>query len=126
MGFAAGYADTLYKTSSYPVIITDRDTVIAYAGTSKKECADKKVSSDIEEIMESRQLYTNKSGASPKTIVDGNEKINVSTCMPIVSEGDIIGSVVSVLPENSDHTPDETEIKLIQTAAAFLSKQLET
>ena len=125
MSFAAGYAETLYKTSGHPVIITDRDTVIAFAGASKKECADKKISPDVEEIMESRQLYTKANGDTCKTVVDGNDKLNISTCMPIVSEGDIIGSVVSILPEDDNHIPDETEIKLIQTAAAFLSKQLE-
>lgn len=124
LNFASQYAETLYKTSGIPIIITDRDTVVAYAGTSKKETADKKVSHEIEEIMESRQLYTY-GGEGTKAVIDSNERIFASVCMPILSEGDIIGSVVSVLPESADHSPDETEVKLIQTAAAFLSKQLE-
>ena len=107
-----------------PIIITDRDTVVAYAGTSKKDTADKKVSHEVESIMESRQLYT-VSQNDRRTVVDGNDKLFISVCMPILSDGDIIGSVISVTPENTEHYPDATEIKLIQTAAAFLSKQLE-
>ncbi len=126
LSFASQYAETLYKTCSYPIIISDRDSVVAFAGTSKKECADKKISQDVENIMESRQLYTHTHDAENKTAVDGNEKMVISTAMPIISEGDIIGSVISILPEGSDAEPDETEIKLIQTAAVFLSKQLES
>lgn len=124
LNFASQYAETLYKTGEIPIIITDRDTVVAYAGISKKDAADKKISHEVEAVMESRQLYT-ASADGRKTVVDGNDHIFISVCMPILSEGDIIGSVISLLPEDEEHVPDETEIKLIQTAAAFLSKQLE-
>ena len=97
---------------------------MAYAGTSKKDTAEKKISAEVEAIIESRQLYT-VDHTSKKPVIDGNEKLFISVCMPILSEGDMIGSVISVIPEDSAHTPDETEVKLIQTAAAFLSKQLE-
>jgi hypothetical protein len=49
--------------------------------------------------------------------------------MPILSEGDIIGCVCSVLhfdETNDNKISDELEIKLIQTAATFLGKQLES
>ena len=125
LNFASQYAETLYKTGEIPIIISDRDTVVAFAGTPKKDTADKKISADVEAIMESRQLYTVRDSESKKYALDGNEKIEISVCMPILSEGDIIGSVISILPEGKNHIPDETEIKLVQTAAAFLSKQLE-
>ena len=125
LNFASQYAETLYKTSGIPIIITDRDTVVAFAGVSKKDASDKKIDREIEAVMESRSLYT-ASADTVKYVIDGNEKLTVSVCMPILSEGDIIGSVVSIIPEGENHTPDETEIKLIQTAAAFLSKQLES
>ena len=125
LSFASQYAETLYKTSSIPIIITDRDMVVAYAGVPKKEAADKKVSHETEAIMESRQLYTFSPNSALQSAVDGSEKLHISACMPILAEGDIIGSVISVLSEDERNAPDETEIKLIQTAAAFLSKQLE-
>ena len=126
LGFASQYADTLYKTSSYPVVICDRDSVVAFAGLSKKECADKKISTDIESVMESRQIYVHKSGEKLMQIIDGNEKINISCAMPGISEGDVIGAVASIYPEGAEQTsPGDVETKLIQTAAVFLGKQME-
>ena len=126
LGFATQYAETLYKTSSHPVIVCDRDTVVAFAGVPKKECQEKKVSPDIESIMESRQMYTRKNDGKNFYVVDGNEKIVMSCAVPIISGGDVIGAVVST--QNAEDTmtePDDTEIKLVQTAATFLGKQME-
>ena len=125
VNFASQYADTLHKTCTNPIIICDRDSVVAFAGVSKKECAEKKVSSDIEAIMENRALYCYAPGEKEQYIVDGNEKIALSCAMPIIAEGDVIGAVATVLKENERVAPSDVEIKLIQTAAAFLGKQLE-
>jgi hypothetical protein len=48
--------------------------------------------------------------------------------MPIISEGDIIGSVASLISESdpASRRNKDTEIKLIRTAASFLGKQLES
>lgn len=59
------------------------------------------------------------------SIVDGNEKISLSCAMPIIAEGDVIGAVATILMEDQDQAPSDVEIKLIQTAAVFLGKQLE-
>lgn len=123
--FASQYADTLHKTCNNPIIICDRDAIIAYAGLSKKECQEKKIASDLEGIMESRQLYCHKIGSAKMFAIDGNEKIALSCAMPIVAEGDIIGAVATILREDGEVMPDDVEIKLIQTAAVFLGKQLE-
>jgi hypothetical protein len=46
--------------------------------------------------------------------------------MPIVSEGDIVGCVASLCPIETDRAPESVEMKLIQTAAGFLGRQLES
>jgi hypothetical protein len=50
--------------------------------------------------------------------------------MPIISEGDIVGCVASVIDRSADTRRDvptiEVESKLIQTAAGFLGRQLES
>jgi hypothetical protein len=50
--------------------------------------------------------------------------------MPIISEGDIIGCVVSVQPYDESRAGNaptgDVEVKLIQTAAGFLGRQLES
>ena len=123
--FATQYAETLYRTCNFPILICDRDMVVAFAGLSKKECNEKKISPEAEEIMENRSIYVRTTGEKNIFALDGNEKYIISCAMPVISEGDIIGIVMSVLPEGQDSYPNDVETKLIQTAAAFLGKQME-
>ncbi len=125
MGFASQYAETLYRTCSYPILICDRDSVVAFAGLPKKECAERKISPEMEAVTEGRSLYVRKNGEQAKPALDGSDKYVVSCAMPVISEGDVIGIVMSVLPEDVSRFPEDVEIKLIQTAAAFLGKQME-
>ena len=55
--FAAQYADTLYKTAEMPVAICDKDSIIACAGVPKREFLERRISSKVEEVMESRSLF---------------------------------------------------------------------
>ena len=126
--FSAQYAETLHKVCELSVIITDRDTIIAVSGLPKKEYMDKRISQELEKIIESRSVYSFASGDQKILATnDGRDSHFVSCAMPIITEGDIIGCVVSMLPISSDSRENhETETKLVQTAANFLSKQLES
>jgi hypothetical protein len=46
--------------------------------------------------------------------------------MPIISEGDIVGCVAALAQSDSDVYPEAVETKLVQTAAGFLGRQLES
>ena len=127
--FAAQYADTLHRVCSLAVVICDRDAVIACAGVSKKDYADKALSAELEHLMDGRSLYVYKEGGEAIPVLSDGSRHYVSCAMPILSEGDIVGCVASV----SDHPqaprqglPDgEVETKLILTAAGFLGRQIE-
>lgn len=126
--FAGEYAETLYKTCSLSVIISDRDTVIASAGVSRKEYADKPLSEALENIIESRSLYVWREGMEKEAAITGGNHF-IRCAMPILSEGDIVGCVVSLAEDGKEEkTPSfpEAESKLIQTAAGFLGRQLES
>ncbi len=120
--FASSYAETLNKNCGLKVVICDRDTVIASAGLPKKEYLESKISAEADELIETRSEYIWGEGETEKFITSrSNEKISVLS--PIIMSGDIIGAVASVSEEK---TPaDRMEIKMIQTAASFLSRQLE-
>ena len=126
--FAAEYAETLQKTSGLPIFVTDRDAVIAVAGASKREYLDRKISKDLEDIMESRTIYMYTGGEELPLI--GDESSHVLSCaMPILAEGDIIGCVLSGWQKGlsrGDKISDGIEGKLIQTAGIFLGKQMES
>ncbi len=129
-GFAAQYAETLYKTCSMAVLICDRDAVIASAGVSRKEYADRRLSDELERIIETRSLYLWREGGEKlPAIADGGSHF-VSCAMPILSEGDIIGCVVSLSEMSVERAHEslggDIEGKLIMTAAGFLGRQLES
>jgi len=131
--FAGQYADTLHKTCGLSVAICDRDAVISCAGISKKEYHDKPISRNLEEIIESRSLYVH-SGSDeklPLTADAGDSPaLYVSCAMPIISEGDIVGCAVSLRDSDGERETSvptaDVEAKLIQTAASFLGRQLES
>ena len=127
--FAAQYAETLHKICGMSVIITDRDSVIACAGVPRKEYSDKRLSADLERLIENRSLYTYRAGERKLPVIDDASGSHYAYCvMPIITEGDIIGCVASVLPAADEHIGKESDsdVKLIQTAATFLGKQLES
>ncbi len=123
--FASQYAETLHKTSELSVVICDRDSVVACSGVPKKEYADKSLSADFESICESRNLYVHRQG-EPTVYVTGDASSHYARCaMPIISEGDIVGCVVSLGEIGNEKPANDVETKLIQTAAGFLGRQLE-
>jgi len=127
--FATEYAETLQKTSSMPIFICDRDEVIAVSGASKKEYLDRKISKGLEEIVESRSLYMRGEGAETVSVTSDGGSHYVNCAMPILSEGDVIGCVVSAWQYDTptrNKISDEAESKLIQTAGMFLGKQMES
>ncbi len=130
--FAAQYAETLHKTCGLSVVICDRDTVIAVAGLSKREYADKPLSEALEGLMESRSFYAHAGDGVLNSITREGGSHGIGCAMPIVAEGDIVGCVISARPtgeapqeRGGDRLTPEIEAKLIQTAANFLGRQLE-
>lgn len=120
--FACNYAETLAKTSGRAVCITDRDSVIAVSGLPKKELMEKRVSTELEKVMNDKEHINSQSSRSV-SVADGNDKYNARVVFPIVSEGDTIGSVLFVMDD--DENPSEVETKLAETAAGFLGKHME-
>ena len=120
--FAVTYAETLAKTTGKGTLITDRDSIIAVSGIPKKELMEKRVSRDIENIMSEKAPYKSQD-SSGLSIADGNEKYNAGVVVPIVSEGDTIGSVIFVM--NEGERMGEVETKLAESAAGFLGRHME-
>ncbi|MBZ4645078.1 MAG: AbrB family transcriptional regulator, stage sporulation protein [Petroclostridium sp.] len=124
--FASQYAETLAKTSGHVICITDKDSVIAVSGAPKKDFFEKRVSGDLEKVMQEKTTFMMKPGEEKKiSVVEGGDnKYSVGVVAPIISEGDTIGSVVFLTADPNVHM-GEVESKLAQSAAGFLGKQLE-
>lgn len=121
--FAAQFCDTLSRSTDFTVAVTDRDAVVAVAGSGKRELMGKPLSAETSELMEGRSIYQYAGGAQQVMLSDANGKFAVSVAAPILSGGDVLGLVVFLSAQRQ--VPGETEYKLAQTVAAFLGKHME-
>lgn len=122
--FAAQYADVMSRACGAPVLIADRDRIVAAAGVSKREFIDRRMSEQLERYMEHRRSFI--ATVNEPTCfcpAEGSER-QASVCCPILSAGDVTGAVCLMLPD-SGTLPGEGDIKLVQVAAGFLGKQME-
>ena len=126
--FATGYAETLSKTTGHIACITDKDSVIAVSGGARKEYLEQSISKELEQLMDDKEIYTsnqNNDISLPITKNDNQErKFNSQVIYPIISQGDVIGSVI-LLSKEQNKKMNETEVKVAQSAAGFLSSQME-
>ena len=126
--FATEYAETLSKTTGHIACITDKDTIIAVSGGSKKEFLEQNISEELEQLMEDKEIYTSKENSNvsmPITRNDNSErKYNSQVVYPIISNGDTIGTVI-LMSKDSNAKMNEVEKKVAQSAATFLASQME-
>lgn len=122
--FATTYSDVLARVSGFPTLVCDRDHVVAVAGISKKEYLERRITPQLEDLMESRRSYSLKAGDSATFHpIEGVDR-PATVAFPIIVSGDVTGAVI-LLTNDSGSMPGEPEVKLAQTAAAFLGKQME-
>ena len=123
--FAGQYADVISRISSMPTLICDTDHVIAAAGVSKREFLERRVSPILDSYLTNRKSFA----ATQQTFGDVLPIEGVQNCAaviyPIISSGDVMGAVVMLSGEELK-IPTSAEIKLAQSAAAFLGKQMES
>ncbi|MBO5407845.1 MAG: AbrB/MazE/SpoVT family DNA-binding domain-containing protein [Clostridia bacterium] len=123
--FATQYADALYKISGHNTAITDTDSIICAAGVGKKELIEKNFSSEIETVLKNREPYFVQTLSESRVhLLDHDNNYLCGAVIPILSEGDIIGSVVLYSTDVKTVLGD-TEKKLATTAATVLGKLFE-
>ncbi len=120
--FAAQLCDTISRVAGLPAVITDRDSVIAAGGVPRREVVDKRVSPQVEQVMEDRRSVQ---ADQPLSLCDGTDKYRVLIAVPILSEGDVLGCVAFV-SDGDAPALGEVELKLAQTVAGFLGRHMES
>ena len=121
--FAAQICESLHKSTDAIAAVCDRDSIIAISGGARRELMDKRVSASVERIMEARSAFRHE-GGSPLHAVESDDRYCVSVAAPIISEGDILGCVLFISPNGA--AGSDIELKLAQTVASFLGKQMES
>ena len=125
--FSKEYCDSLQQVIGHIVLICDKDAFVSVSGAAKKEYIDRKVSVELEKIMTERKtVLLDKKGGTviPLHNDDDDSTYNSQVIAPIIAEGDEIGAVI-ILSKEEDVELGEVETKLVETAAAFLGKQME-
>lgn len=125
LGQVAGqYAESMARTTGGLVCVTDREHVIAAAGSGKSAYEGKHISEELFRGIENRTHCVRNRPVENLLAVTGEDAGDfVSQAFStIIAEGDVIGSVILC---SRDRKMGEPEEMIVQTAAGFLGRQLE-
>ena len=128
--FAKEYAESLNETLGHIAMIADRDVIIAVAGGNKREFLSKPVGKLLEKALQDRNTIIMN---GLENVVDENlhaiqtddreYTIKAQVIAPIITQGEPIGAVL-IVSKDPGVKLGELEIKLAETAAGFLAKQM--
>lgn len=124
--FTKEYTESLQMSIGHIILISDRDNIINVSGATKKEYIDKKISSELDKVMEERKTVMSGDGLSRVIPIfeDDDYEYSSQVISPIISSGDAIGSVTVLSKEKGDKF-SQVELKVAETASIFLGKQME-
>lgn len=123
--FAAQICDSIGKNTGRIAAIADRDSIIALAGAPRRDLLEKRISQDLEHLMEQRRAYRYTAGSERLRASEASDRYVLGVAAPIVAEGDLMGCVL-LLCEAQDEPMSEADQKLAQTIASFLGSQMES
>lgn len=118
--FAQEYTDSLFDATGCIALITDDTEVVAVSGAPKKTLIEKRISEHGKELLSLNSTFVSES-PNENPVVD-NLQFAAQVVAPIRSANQPEGLVV--LMSKEPRQMGNTEIKLVETAAAFLAKQL--
>ena len=125
LGELAGvYAEVLAKNLGRPVLVCDRESIVAATGTGKGQLLGRQISDAATRLLAMRGPYTAPETAARRiTAFDKGETVLLCVC-PIVVQGDGEGGVL-LTGRPQDAAPDTETARAVNIAAAFLAKWME-
>ena len=123
--FAADLCETMSRSTGCICAVTDRDTIIAVAGGGKRDLLSKRITPELEQIMEGRKIYQRTADSRTIPVCQDAERYLTDLAAPILAEGDLLGLVLFIGTDEALPIGD-TEYKLAQTIAAFLGRHMES
>jgi len=125
--FAGEFIESAYSILGVSAIVTDTDQVVAVSGGSKREYLDKRISPEVEKIIQGKSIKLMYDAEAVQAITNEeseNRDYKSQVIVPIISQGDPIGSVI-FFSRDQEHKLGEMEIKTAEIAAHFLAKQMD-
>jgi len=125
---AKDYTDSLYRTLGHVALISDRDAIVSFSGTNKKDYVEKALSQEVDRILQSRQMQVLNlsSGAKmvPVTSDDRPDVYSAQILVPILADGEIIGGLI-LLSRDSGVQMSDIDQKVAETTASIVGRQME-
>lgn len=123
--FALSLAESMSQVIGELVCVTDRDYVIAAAGTGKKELEGKPLDMQLQSVIDKRENpYTESQSAFVKVTPDDTREYLKQSVATILCNGDCIGAVI-VYAKRQNTAQEDSLRQLTRTMATFLGKQME-
>lgn len=122
--FSEQYVNSLYSVTGLVSIVSDKDSIIAVSGISKKGLLEMPISEELEKLIDNREI--SQSTEKDKISIVKEHSINEidKVIVPIISDSEVIGSVILATRESSQKISN-TEIEIAKVASNFLGTQLE-
>ncbi len=115
------FVDAIYQSVQQNILVTDRDRIIAVAGSLKKKYLGKPISSYLEHVIEEREDVVQKETKSLE-LINGMQEEGSYVLNPILSNGDSIGLVIIL---SHDRPISDMEEKIARITSQFLEKHIE-
>lgn len=126
-GFAKEYTESLVRALGHAAVVCDKDQVVSAAGPLRKELQDKPISPELEGVLKERRTVCASAREGRLLPILGGEDASAYTAQvitPILVEGEPVGAVI-LLSREPGANMGQTEIKVTETAAGFIGRQME-
>lgn len=119
------YVEAVAEVTGLTVCATTDSYVISASGPLKKEYLRKDLSSSVIDILKERIMWNTKNNNKVDIIVnDSKEKYSSQLILPIIDDGDVIGSLI-LLSCDIVRLITEEDIKIGKLVTELLAKQIE-
>lgn len=123
--YALDICKAIGEVTEYSVVISDLDKTIVGTNVSRSVYIDKVISKEVENIMGNRKCYMGNKGDNSSMIplFEGDEEeYSAQIVSPILSQGDLCGSIIVFKKEGSLSLAD---VNLVKIFSNFLARQMD-
>ncbi len=121
---ATVYAEVLAKSLGRPVMVCDREKLVAATGQGKSELLGRAISAELEGLLALRTQYVAPADPSRRARILERGERRLLCASPIIAGGDMEGGVL-LSGTDKDAPPAAETVHAIATAASFLARWLE-
>lgn len=122
--YAKLYADSLYKTTGFPVIIADRDYLVFGSGIGQKDVSGTRTHSSLDSILDPKKVFIAGNGDTRTAFPTDNFDTPIAAGAVISANGEPVGSIL-LLDNKSAEGVSEEEGKILEMTANILGALLE-